>query len=210
MISRREITVAGQSVWLCGMTGVVAGEKKWSESRTHSTGGTAYTAPAIRTSVSTRHEFWLVALDGEERCVEMGNSNVAVREGQLMTAIWGAAEKTNSGPYLILRNNNAQSETWLIPDAKSLLKRMGLSDPVLKFGLIGLGVAFLLFLIMKREMALVLPLIALLSGYFYGTRQRLTKARAVKEAATSAMHLEVQDFAQQQKSFGGYQQAQLS
>ena len=218
MVSKREITVAGQSVWLCGMTGVVAGEKKWSESRVSGGGGGGYMhhgggyiAPqSIKTTVSTRHEFWLVASDGEERCVEMGNSNIAVREGQLMTAIWGAEARSKDGPYLMLRNNNAQTDNWLISDAKSLLKRMGLSDPATKFGLIGIGIALLLFCFTRHEMAVVLPLIVILASFGYGTHQRTVKGRAIKEAVTGAMHLEVQEFGQQQNSFRGQQQGQLT
>ena len=211
MISKREIEIEGEKMWFCGMTGVIAGEKKWSESRTqggtvgHPGGGVGV---RISTTVSTRHEFWLVSPDGDERCVEFGNSNVSVREGQLMTAIWGAAAKTDKGPYLMLRNNNAQTDTWLISDAAGLLKRMGLSDPLTKWGLIGGGAALVLFLILHGGAAFVLPLLALLGGLGYGFQARMTKARAVKQAGLEAMNLELKAF-EEQRAFAREEQRKL-
>ena len=191
MSSKRELTVAGQKIWLCAITGTVAGEKKWSESRT--TGG-SYTPSGrthISTSVNTRHEFWLVAPDGEERCVELGDSTTSVREHQVVTAVWGAKKGREGGPFLLLQNHNAQTEGWLVKSEASVLKRMGLSDPLLRWSLMG-GVAGLIALLVVRgPVSMLLLLLLAAGGMLYGAVQRRAKVQTLKEAATEVVKLEM-------------------
>jgi len=169
----------------------VAGEKKWSESRTSGTTHPAYGAGRISTAVSTRHEFWLVAPDGEEKCVELGNSKVSVRDNQVLTAIWGARVGLNSGPFLLLCNHNAQGHNWLISDDSSLLKRMGLSNPFTKWTLMGLCAAVVVFVLVRGPGALPICLLATAGGMIYGFMQRKAKARALREAASEVVNLEL-------------------
>ncbi|RRA47885.1 hypothetical protein D1Y84_05820 [Acidipila sp. EB88] len=172
------------------MTGTVAGEKKWSESRT--TGGStgAYGHVRINTTVNTRHEFWLVAPDGEEKCVKLGNSQLSVRENQVMTAVWGARNGRESGPFLMLRNHNAGSENWLVPSESEVLKGMGMSNPMLLWGAGGIAVGLLLLILSQMHM-LWFGLILMIGASVYGKMQRTGKVRAIQQAAAAAIQLEM-------------------
>jgi hypothetical protein len=141
--------------------------------------------------VNTRHEFWLVAPDGEERVVEFFNSAVAVREGQIVTAIWGGRIDRQNGPYLMLRNNNAQSSDWLISDSAALLKRMGLSDPMVKFTLVGMAATVILWWVAHTW---ILGLLVGIAGLIIGVLKRKSKAGAIREVVAEAMKLEVESF----------------
>lgn len=191
MSSRREITIGSDKVWLSAITGAVAGEKKWSESRTSGTASPTYGHTHITTRVNTRHEFWLVAPDGEEKCVQLGDSQISVRENQVLTAVWGALNKHNNGPFLLLRNHNAQADNWLIKDDTTLLKRMGFSDPMLLWAFAGFAAGLLSFVVVRGPAALLVLLLCAAGGIFYGVSQRRNKVSAVKEAAAEVVKLEI-------------------
>lgn len=195
MTSRREITLAKESVWLCGMTGNVAGDKKWSESRVQGYGHMPVGAAgrvSIQTKVNTRHEFWLVAADGEERLVEFFDSKVSVREGQTITAIWGARAGQETGPFLMLWNDNSKISNWLIPDPKSLLTRMRLNDPMLMCSLAGIAAALVCaFPFHSWPFAILLGV----AGFLVGNQLRRNKAKEIKAAVTEAMNLELKSLA---------------
>ena len=190
MSSKREITIAGEKIWLRAITGTVAGEKKWSESRT--SGGTvnAYGHTAIRTTVNTRHEFWLIAPDGEEQCLKLGDSKVAVRENQVLTAIWGARDGAASGPFLLIRNHNASAEDWLIQDETRVLKAMSAGNPMVRWGLGGIG-AGLVVLFATHFHAYIFALALMIGCAVYGKVQRSAKVRGIRQAAAASVELEL-------------------
>ena len=191
MSTRRETEVAGEKIWLCALTGAVAGEKKWSESRTSGGSYGPYGHTRIATSVSTRHEFWLVAPDGEEKCVELGNSKVSVRENQVLTAVWGGRSGRDTGPFVLLSNHNAQGHDWLIQDDSLLLKRMGLSNPLLRWSLTGVVAGIVCFALVRGAEAMLAFLLVAIAGIVYGFMQRQAKTRAIREAASEVVNLEL-------------------
>lgn len=203
MISRREIQIEGEKLWMCGMTGVVAGEKKWSETRVQSSVGHSHLGPvaSVSTSVNTRHEFWLVSPDGDERCVQFHHSSIVVREGQMMSAIWGASAKSETGPYLMLRNNNANSQNFLIDEARGLLRQMRASDPAPKWVAGGLISALFLIVLFHSLGGVLLALLVSLGGAAYGMQSRTRKAKAIKQAIIEAMNLEAASFEQRRAEF---------
>lgn len=197
MQSRREIQIAGETIWLCAITGTVTGEKKWAESRV--SGGDTFAHGAlyrpgrsisIKTQVNTRHEFWLIAPDGEERCVKLGDSKLAVRDNQVLTAIWGARQGRDNGPFLFLRNHNAGTEHWLASDETAVLRGMGIRNPMVLWGLAGIVAGLLLLALF--QMSMLIPALLLMGGgAFYGKLQRTAKVRNIREAAAAAIQLEL-------------------
>ena len=155
---------------------------------------TGHLGHTVSTKVNTRREFWLVAPDGAELLIEFFNSHVAVRDGQLVTAIWGAKVKREKGPFLMIRNDNAKNSTWLISGAKSLMQQMGLSNPRVKYSLIGFGTAALLCLMFQTWEWLLLLIPALIMG----SARLSQKAEKIKLAVSEAMNLELQSFGQAQ------------
>lgn len=198
MSTKREVEAAGGKLWFCAMTGRVVGEKKWSETRISSSGGGGYinqgsgfiSAPQVSTRVSTRHEFWLQAPDGEERCVELNDSNTAVREGQILTAVWGARVGKESGPYLFVHNHTAAKESWLIANEKVLLKGMGLADPFLRCTLAG-GAVTLYLSIQNGHMASLEAWTPALLCAVLGVFLRRAKVRNLKQAGQGIFSLEL-------------------
>jgi hypothetical protein len=171
--------------------------KKWAESRV--SGGDTFAhgalyrpgrAISIKTEVNTRHEFWLISPEGEERCVKLGNSKLSVRDNQVVTAIWGGRQGRDDGPFLFLRNHNAGTEHWLASDETVLLRNMGVRNPMMLWGLAGIGVGLLLLVLFQMSM-LVPALLVMVAGAVYGKVERTAKVTKIREAAAAALQLEI-------------------
>ncbi len=103
-----KIQFDGRNGWLDGFIGTVASSKKWSETRV-SGGGNSYIPygggghinTTISSSVSTKHEFWLVGSDGKEI---KSTLDIPVRDGHKVLLIWGAADGCTEGKYKYWEN----------------------------------------------------------------------------------------------------------
>jgi hypothetical protein len=196
---RQEVTIAGEDAWICATTGWVKGEKKWSE--THVSGGgarvvgnTVYSAP-VTTSNATRHEFWICSVDGTETCVDLGNSNVRVRDGQLVSAAWGASKRSDNGPFVMVHNHSGQESKWLIGNDEALIKRMKLKNPLgegKKFLLIALAATGALVFFASSHLLGLLLLVGGIGGLFYSRQQRTEKAAQIRASAQKALTEEIQ------------------
>ena len=132
------VEIAGKQVWLEAMTGRVADEKKWNETHIRSSGGggfvyngSGFVNPTRISNVNTtRHEFWLVAENGRELCVDLRNSSVQVRPGQVVTMAWGAVQGQKRGPFLLYQNHTTGERQWL-QTGNTVLKAMGFAWLVL-------------------------------------------------------------------------------
>lgn len=78
--------------------GEIAGDKTWSESHIHSSGGGGYIGPyggnirgpSISSSNSTHQEIWVRQANGQEFPLQLTNQNVMVRAGHKVALIVGA------------------------------------------------------------------------------------------------------------------------
>ncbi len=88
-----------QEIWLELFKGTVIGQQKWSETRVQayanvfqtSTGNVPQTF--LSSSAITRHEFQ------SEVPVSLTGQDVVLREGHVITVVWGASVRKSAGPY---------------------------------------------------------------------------------------------------------------
>ena len=112
-------------------TGQVAGERKWTEHDITTYGGGGYvsrdrggyiSAPTIRTTRTTKLEFFLVKPDGSEVPVQLSNFDAPLRDGQKVSMIGGVLRSnTNVSYWMLLLNHNA-NHYWQVLGTERILK----------------------------------------------------------------------------------------
>lgn len=119
------------------VTGDVISTQKRSETHISSSASTAYiqngsgyiNTPAINSSVSTNHEFWLKSDDGQEIPVRISGADIPLREEQKVTVIYAAKPNEEMGYPAIVVNHSANKH-WLPYAADELNLLLGLSRPM--------------------------------------------------------------------------------
>jgi hypothetical protein len=107
---------------LYSSTGTVLSPSKQREVRTHiSGGGSTYnsatggyqTAPISSSTTTILHlEFFIREADGHERPMQFRNVDMALREGQLASALWGIKDGEDRGHYFMLYNHSTGEIEW--------------------------------------------------------------------------------------------------
>lgn len=115
------------------VTGEVLGQNKYSETHVSSSGGGGYvgqhgghvSAPQVRSTAITNHEFWIKTDDGAEKSVQLSGCDIPLREGHKITLITAGLKGKKSSYHSILVNHNAKKH-WFIKEAQELNKLLGL------------------------------------------------------------------------------------
>ncbi|MBV1915727.1 MAG: hypothetical protein KUG72_10105 [Pseudomonadales bacterium] len=108
----KEIELNGKEFEIHHFLGVVVNEKKWSETAVSGGGGGGHgghsrTAPVV--SKTTRHDqFILQNYEGKEKSFEFSDINLACREGNTLSVVWGIKKGKNEGPYWWVYNHNSE------------------------------------------------------------------------------------------------------
>ncbi|MCC6542142.1 MAG: hypothetical protein IT225_07965 [Flavobacteriales bacterium] len=99
-------------------TGKVMSTSKNMETKVHGGGGGGYSyqgtggsAPVRISSTTVVHDqLFIQTKDGEERALQLQDFDLAVREGNIVTAMWGIPEGKNEGPYYAVINHSTRSQ----------------------------------------------------------------------------------------------------
>jgi hypothetical protein len=153
----------------------------------------------ITTTGTTRHDFWLVSPDGDELCINLVNLDFNVRDGQIVSAVWGGKAGTQTGPYILFRNLSAQADTWVL-NRKTLLQQLGFSDPLMRAIPVGVGLFLLLIYLgvsgggALETLATMLGWLVIPAALIIGSRRREAKGKELQEAVNQSMVAEFQNF----------------
>lgn len=100
--------------------GVIAGEKKWSETHVYSTGGSGYVGsrggyinlPAIHSNIICRHEVWVREHgSGKEFSLDFSGRDIALREGHEVAFVLA---DTGENQYFALLVNRTALQTFCL------------------------------------------------------------------------------------------------
>lgn len=133
------------------VTGTVLSSDKRDETTVHSTGGGGrvgqyggyVAAPQVYSSSITHHDLWLKTEDGQEQCVRLIGSDIPVRPGQKITAVYAGLRQQQAdftGYPTIIFNHDARRH-WTLYTGKKLNEQLGISKykggvkPVIFWGL---------------------------------------------------------------------------
>lgn len=113
------ITLSPRSVTVHTFTGKVASSSKNLETRVHGGGGGSYSyqgtgtsAPVTISSTTVVHDqLFLVNKEGREIAVQLEGWDVACREGNIVTAMWGIIGSDKQGEYFAIINHSTGSKT---------------------------------------------------------------------------------------------------
>lgn len=105
-------------------TGKVMSAQKNMETKVHGGGGGGYsyqgtggTAPVRISSTTVVHDqVFLQSRDGQEIALQLQDFDLAVREGNIVTAMWVIPEGKNEGPYFAIINHTTKAR--FVKDAK--------------------------------------------------------------------------------------------
>lgn len=111
-----QLELRGKKVSFGAISGVVVGDKKWSETHVTSSGGGGMvgrwggyvSAPTINSFTNTKSEIWLRDAGGQEHPIHLTNVNIPVREGHHVTAVWGMRDGAAAAQYVLIENHTAQ------------------------------------------------------------------------------------------------------
>ena len=190
----KKIIINQQQYEIYNFTGKVVSEKKWSETEVSGSGGggsgysgqgggSSHTAPVSITSKTTRHDqFMLQGLDGKEKSFSFENLDLACREGNTLSVLWGIKEGKNNGPYWFVYNHNSE-EGFPTEDYKKVFEPPFWMKTVAF--MMGIFIAFLFGF--PFMLYLILPFVSLYSHryYYYGPQGNL-KAEQFQESNTNA------------------------
>jgi hypothetical protein len=103
-------------------SGVVMSTQKWSETRVHSSGGGGYvhqgsghvSAPTVSSTVSSKHEFWIQAQDGQQIPVQLTDADFPLMAGQLITLVSVPLPKKPNEPRWVYVRNHSAKQSWIL------------------------------------------------------------------------------------------------
>ena len=102
-----EYKYGGTSVDFWEIKGHVANNSKRSETNVSSSTDGKYVTD-VRSSATTKHEFWLIKDDGTEVPIQIAGSDIPVRDGHEVSAIAAGLGGSKSGPVVALVNHTAR------------------------------------------------------------------------------------------------------
>ncbi len=116
--------VGKRTATLYQFTGKVVNASKNMETRVSGGGGGGFTyqgtggsAPVNITSTTVVHDqLFIQNKDGEERSLQLQGFDLAVREGNIVTAVWAIPEGKTEGPYIAIINHSTNNR--FVNDAK--------------------------------------------------------------------------------------------
>lgn len=99
-------------------TGKVASSSKNMETKVHGGGGGGYSyqgtggsAPVRISSTTVIHDqLFLIDKTGTEKALQLKDFDLACRESNIVSAVWGIVEGDNSGPYFAILNHTTHTE----------------------------------------------------------------------------------------------------
>lgn len=99
-------------------TGKVVGTSKNMETKVHGGGGGGYSyrgtggsAPVRISSTTVVHDqLFIQSKEGEEKALQLQDFDLAVREGNIVTAMWGIPEGKQEGPYFAIYNHSTKGQ----------------------------------------------------------------------------------------------------
>jgi hypothetical protein len=120
-------TTKGHSSWVSGSVGgmVINGSG--------SVGGT------ISSGTTVHDQFFLVDNDGKEMAVQINNADVAVRDGQVVSAVWAIKKGKDRGPFILFRNHTTNDSLWI---RQRLIDLFHVVGPIVLLGLVALFIGF--------------------------------------------------------------------
>lgn len=129
----RRISFEGISLVLHSARGEVVGASKWSTTHVSGGGGggyvhqgSGYSSTAPVTSTVTEHDqFFLRLSDGKEMPIRLENVQLAVRDGQDVSVLWGVPEGKEHGRYVAIINHTTGEQTMIPSGANILAGVMG-------------------------------------------------------------------------------------
>lgn len=119
-----------KTVGFFAVTGTVLSSDKREETTVHSSGGGGrvgqyggyVAAPQVYSSSVTHHDLWLKKEDGEEQCVRLIGSDIPVRPGQQITAVYAGLRQQQAdftGYPTIIFNHDARRH-WMLYTGEKL------------------------------------------------------------------------------------------
>ena len=185
----------GKIVGFWTITGVVLGSDKYSETHVSSSGGGGYvgphgghvTAPTVRSSTVTNHEFWIKTEDGAEEDIKFRCIDIPLRKEKKITIISAGQKGASKGWYAALINHNAK-KYWHINKADDLCGLMKLETISLKSIVISIALWVSIAQLFDSALAGLFIAIAFL------LYRIIVKFSRVKKLATS-LHAHIEEIA---------------
>jgi len=197
----QETVINGKEYGVYYFTGKVVSEKKWSEPEVSGSGGggggyshqgTGYssTSPVNITSTTTRFDqFILQGRDEKEKSFNFQNMNIACRDGNILSVLWGIKKGKDEGPYWFVYNHNSE-EIFTTDDYKSVFE-----PPFWMKASAFLTGIFIPYLFgMPWFMYLILPFAAVYihRKYFYVVQENITLSQFKESETIDKIHLQLE------------------
>ncbi len=103
------------------VTGIVLGTSKGIETTITTTYDQNNNVSGRRANSIVHDQFFIRTPEGAEKAIKLAGFDVAVRDGQLMSAVWTTLKGNGQGQYLMLRNHNLRSSTYFDGSERKLL-----------------------------------------------------------------------------------------